>query len=62
MLSIVIIFIYRFLQHILKKMSEGIEITKEMLGKSKEELYKKYGENEEKIASLKHKQQQVKVL
>lgn len=50
------------MQHILKKMSEGIEITKEMLGKSKEELYKKYGENEEKIASLKHKQKQVKVL
>lgn len=36
-------------------MLEGIEIIKEMLGKSKEELYKKYGENEEKIVLLKYK-------
>lgn len=46
-------FIFSFLQTIVKKILEGINVRKEMGEKSKKEQEKKYNENKKKISLLK---------
>lgn len=47
------VFIFSFLQTILKKILEGINVRKEMGEKSQKEQEKKYNENKKKISLLK---------
>lgn len=54
-------FIHRFLPDILKEISKGIDIRKEMGEKRKEEHEKKYEEKKKKIDSLKTECKEVNI-
>lgn len=56
------VFIYSFLQTILNKISEGVNVRKEMGEKSQIEQEKKHKANEKKISSLKSECNKVYVL